>query len=112
MKKYRRANGTVSPELIQLHMLYINLARLLQQPWTREHPLHRLLELNPVVLDAYGAVVRSEVCLGKSYRMDLVIQYNESDRRVLFVELETPTQQLFTRSGRWDDQRSHHRRAR
>lgn len=107
MKKYRRANGAVSPELIQLHMLYIELARLLQEPWTRERDIHRFLELHPVVLDAYGAEVRSEVRLDKSYRMDLVIQYNESDRRILFVELEPPTQKLFTRSGRWDAKLTH-----
>jgi hypothetical protein len=107
MKKYRRANGTVSPELLKLHLLYIDLARQLQRPWVRERDLHRLLELNPVILDAYGAEVRSEVRLGKSYRMDLVIQYNESDRRILCVELESPTQQLFTRAGRWDAKLTH-----
>lgn len=107
LKKYRRANGTISPELIRLHLLYIKLTRLLQEPGICERDIHRFLELNPVVLDAYGADIRSEVRLGKSYRMDLVIQYNESDRRVLFVELEPPTQQLFTRAGRWDAKLTH-----
>jgi hypothetical protein len=102
MNKYRRANKSASQELIQLHLLYIELTRLLQDPWTRERDIHSFLESNPVVLDAYGAEVRSEVCLGKSYRMDLVLQYAESDRRILLVELEPATLRLFTRVGRWD----------
>ena len=107
LNEYRRANKSASYELIKLHLLYIQLTRLLQAPWTRERHLHRFLESNPVVLDAYGAEVRSEVSLGKSYRMDLVLQYAESGRRILLVELEPATQELFTRSGRWDAKITH-----
>jgi len=107
MNEYRRANKPASHELIQLHLLYIELARLLQEPCTRERDIHNFLESNPLVLDAYGAEVRSEVCLGKTYRMDLVLQYAESDRRILVVELEPSTLQLFTRSGQWDAKITH-----
>jgi hypothetical protein len=105
--KYRLANKPASHELIKIHLLYIGLARLLQEPWTRERDIQRFIESNPVVLDAYGAEVRSEVWLGKSYRMDLVLQYTESDRRILLVELEPPTLPLFTGSGRWNAKITH-----
>jgi hypothetical protein len=105
--KYRLANKPASHELIKIHLLYIGLARLLQEPWTRERDIQRFIESNPVVLDAYGAEVRSEVWLGKSYRMDLVLQYTESDRRILLVELEPPTLPLFTGRGRWNAKITH-----
>lgn len=105
--KYRLANKRVSHELIKIHLLYIGLARILQQPWTHERDIQRFIESNPVVLDAYGAEVRSEVWLGKSHRMDLVLQYAESDRRILLVELEPSTLPLFTSSGRWNAKITH-----
>ena len=107
MNKHRIANEPAPNELIQLHLCYVELAELLQGPWTCERDIHSFLESNPVVLDAYGARVRSEVSLGKSYRMDLVIQYAESDRRILLVELEPPTLRLFTKSGRWSAKITH-----
>jgi antiviral defense system Shedu protein SduA len=105
--QYLQANKGVSRELIRTHLLYIELAQLLQQPWARERDLQQFIESNPVVLDAYGAEVRSEVWLGKSYRMDLVIQYAESDRRILLVELEPPTLPLLTAAGRWSAKITH-----
>lgn len=105
--KYRRANRPASQELIRIHLLYIALAELLDQAGTPERELQHFIESNPVVLDAYGAEVRSEVRLGKSYRMDLVLQYTESDRRILLVELEPPSLKLFTGAGRWNAKITH-----
>ncbi|WP_157994574.1 Shedu immune nuclease family protein [Peristeroidobacter agariperforans] len=107
LEKYRLANKQASHELIRLHLLYIELASLLRQPKIPEREFQRFIESHPVVLDAYGGEVRSEVRLGKSYRMDLVLQYAESDRRILLVELESPTLALFTAEGRWNAKVTH-----
>jgi hypothetical protein len=42
----------------------------------------------------------SEVCLGKDYRVDLVIQYKLDERRLLLIELEKAGLPIFTKSGR------------
>lgn len=105
--EYGRASKPPSDELIRLHFLYTDLARLLQEPWVQERDIHKFLFENPIVLDAYGADVMSEVCLAKDYRIDLVLQYAESDRRVLVVELELPSLRLFTKSGQWNSKVTH-----
>jgi hypothetical protein len=107
VREYRRASKPPSDELIRLHFLYIDLARLLQEPWIRERDIHNFLFENPIVLDAYGADVMTEVCLAKDYRIDLVLQYSESDRRILVVELEPPSLRLFNKAGRWDSKVTH-----
>ena len=43
--------------------------------------------------------MHSEVTLG-SYRADLVLQYKQSDRRILLIELERHSDAIFTKNGR------------
>lgn len=75
---------------------FIELCRLLGRVGTREKDLHRFLKQHTQVLDSHVAAVYSEVRIGK-YRADLVLQYRQSDKRVVLVELEPHSAQIFTK---------------
>jgi hypothetical protein len=97
----RRLRGKrVSDEVCKLYGLFIDLANLIQNPNTEEKQLHHLLYRNPIVLDAFGVKIRSEVMLGADYRVDLLVQAEYTDRRASLIELERANIPVFTRRGR------------
>lgn len=75
---------------------FVELCRLLGRVGTREKDLHCFLKQHTQVLDSHVAAVYSEVRIGK-YRADLVLQYRQSDKRVVLVELEPHSAQIFTK---------------
>lgn len=75
---------------------FIELCWLLNRVKTRERDLHRFLKENYQILDSHLAAIFSEVPIGK-YRADLVLQYHQSDKRVVLVELEPHDKQIFTK---------------
>ncbi len=79
--------------------LYIQLADLLLAH-VAESEIHTFLKSNPIAIDAYGSLLRSEVRLGSRYRVDLALQTTETTRRLVLIELEIADVSLFTRAGR------------
>lgn len=75
---------------------FIELCQLLGRVGTREKDLHCFLKKHTQVLDSHVAAVYSEVRIGQ-YRADLVLQYRQSDKRVVLVELEPHSAQIFTK---------------
>ncbi|WP_248914296.1 Shedu anti-phage system protein SduA domain-containing protein [Pseudomonas moorei] len=75
---------------------FIELCHLLGRVGTRERDLHNFLKRHTQVLDSHVAAVHSEVRIGK-YRADLVLKYHQSDKRVVLVELEPHSAQIFTK---------------
>lgn len=95
----QRKVSALRPKVSQSVMLernFIELCRLLGRVGTREKDLHCFLKQHPQVLDSHVAAVYSEVRIGK-YRADLVLQYRQSDKRVVLVELEPHSAQIFTK---------------
>jgi hypothetical protein len=84
----------------KLYALFFHFARLVQDPNAKEKQLHEFIQKNPITIDPYGLHVESEVRLGNDYRMDLVIQYPFTDKRILLIELERASKPIFTKSGR------------
>lgn len=80
----------------KLEHSFIEFCWLLGRVSTREKDLHSFLKRNAQVLDSYVAAVYSEVRIGK-YRADLVLQYRQSDKSVVLVELEPHSAQIFTK---------------
>jgi hypothetical protein len=76
------------------------LSKILSEAGTDEKRIHRFLAQNPLIVDAYGTSIRSELRLGDQYRVDLAIQYNLDDKRLLLIELEHPKAPIFTKKGR------------
>lgn len=85
----------ISPS-VRFERNFIELCQLLNRVGTREKDLHRFLKQHTQVLDSHVAAVYSEVRIGK-YRADLVLQYRQSDKRVVLVELEPHSAQIFTK---------------
>jgi len=89
-----------------LSKIYIEFCHLLERRRKREADLHEFLLRHPVMLDAHAARVHSEVRVGR-YRADLVLRYEQSDRRVLLVELERDDDKIFKRNNRLVDKVAH-----
>jgi hypothetical protein len=96
----RLKRGSASKGPLMLYAIHARLCQLLENPRCTEREVHDFLASFPVILDASGHAVRSEVRLGKAYRVDLLIQYRDLERRVLLIELEAPSKRLLTRAGR------------
>jgi|SRR5215218_1429616 len=96
----RLTDKPMSETVHKLYSLFIELCSLVNSPNTSEKQLHRLLFRNPVALEAYGLYVRAEVWLGDEYRIDLLIQNELTDKRILLVELERSSLPIFTQKGR------------
>lgn len=95
----QRKVSALRPKVSQsaaLERKFVELCRLLGRVGTREKDLHCFLKQHPQVLDSHVAAVYSEVRIGK-YRADLVLQYHQSDKRVVLVELEPHSAQIFTK---------------
>lgn len=78
---------------------YINFCRLLSDPRTKEIDLHKFISSNPSMLDSHLASLHSEVTIG-GYRADLVLRYEQVDKRVLLIELERQTDRIFNKENR------------
>lgn len=85
----------------RLYGLFLRFSHLIRDPQTKEKELHRFLLEHPISIDPYGIRIESEVRLGAEYRIDLVIQYATSDKRLLLIELERANLQIFTKKGRY-----------
>ena len=95
------------PSAVQtLSKIYFEFCHLLERRRKREADLHAFLLRHPVMLDAHAARVHSEVRVGR-YRADLVLRYEQSDRRVLLVELERDDDKIFKRDNRLVDKVAH-----
>jgi hypothetical protein len=96
----RLQRKTMSKAVSNLYVLCLFLARLIQDPHTKEKQLHKFILENPVIIDPYGLHVETEVRLGNDYRIDLAIQYAFTDKRILLIELERANIPIFTKKGR------------
>lgn len=88
-----------SSTIIELYGKYFSLTYILEY-LEEERSLHQFLLKNPIVLDPYVQEIMSEVRLGADYRIDLIIQYQFNDKRILLVELERANIPIFTSRGR------------
>lgn len=86
--------------LSEMYGTFLGFISILQQTNVQEVDIHNFLKCHPIVLDAYGNHVLSEVRLGNSYRIDLIIQQKLNNCRLTLIELESPKIKLFTKSGR------------
>lgn len=89
-----------------LSKIYFEFCHLLERRRKREADLHQFLVRHPVMLDAHAARVHSEVRVGR-YRADLVLRYEQSDKRVLLVELERDDDKIFKKNNRLVDKVAH-----
>ncbi|MDP4073903.1 Shedu anti-phage system protein SduA domain-containing protein [Acidovorax sp. A1169] len=95
------------PTAIQnLSKIYFEFCHLLERRRKLEVDLHQFLVRHPVMLDAHAAQVHSEVRVGR-YRADLVLRYEQSDKRVLLVELERDDDRIFKKNNRLVDKVAH-----
>jgi hypothetical protein len=100
MLDIRLTKQSPSDAVFGLYSLFMQLADLIRDPHTKEGKLHDLLLRNPVAIDPFGLGIRTEVRLGNDYRVDLLIQYEYSDKRILLIELERADISIFTQKGR------------
>jgi len=96
----RLQRKNMSKTVGNLYVLFLFLAKLIQDPHTKEKQLHKFILENPVTIDPYGLHVETEVRLGNDYRIDLAIQYAFTDKRIMLIELERANIPLFTKQGR------------
>lgn len=89
-----------------LSKVYFEFCHLLERRRKREADLHAFLLRHPVVLDAHAAGVHSEVRIGR-YRADLVLRYEQSDKRILLVEIERDDDKIFKKNNRLMDKVAH-----
>lgn len=94
------------PPAEQFEAKFIQFCRLLSNSSTLEKDLHRFIKNNPSILDCHFASLFSEVPIGR-YRADLVLQYEQTDRRVVLIELERHSDHIFTRSNRLQNKITH-----
>ena len=78
---------------------YLEFCHLLAKRRKREADLHAFIERHPEMLDGHAAKVHSEVRIG-DFRADLVLRYEQSDKRVVLVELEMDNAPIFNKKGR------------
>lgn len=83
----------------RLEALYIAFTRLLADHQTAEKDLHQFIKNNPAMVDSYLASMYSEVQIG-AYRADLVVRYEQLDKRVWLIELERHDEEIFKKSNR------------
>lgn len=74
-------------------------ARMLNDSELNERDLHDFVFENPLILTAYGISIQSEVRLGNTYRIDLVIRKGGLQEQVTLIELEHHRHEIFTASG-------------
>ncbi len=90
----------LSEPLARIYRLYIELAQFVNDSQTKEKELHSLLLENPIALDAFGLRIQTEVKLGSKFRVDLLMQYEFTNKRILLIELEHAEHPIFNKKGR------------
>lgn len=95
-----------SPQAQLLGKIYFEFCHLLDRRKKKEADLHHFLKKHPVLIDAHVAKVHSEVRVG-TYRADLVLRYEQSDKRVLLIELERDDDRIFKKHNRLKDKVAH-----
>lgn len=104
----RLGKRSTSSSFLNLYNLFVRLASTVQRPAVLEREVHEILEKDPIPLSAYAVRTRSEVRLGATYRIDLLIEQEElGQRRILLVELENPAKRIFIKKGRLHSQITH-----
>lgn len=83
----------------QMKMKFTNFCRLLGRDSTLEKDLQNFIKHNPEIFDSHFGRMHMEVPIG-NFRADMVLQYEQSHRRVLLVELERHVDQIFTKDNR------------
>ena len=83
----------------KLENRFVQFCRLLSNASISEKELHNFLIRNPQILDSHAVSMYSEVTIGR-YRADLVLCYDQVDRRVVLIELEKHSDKIFTKSNR------------
>jgi hypothetical protein len=96
----RLQHKATSPVAATLSAVAMVLSEILSESSTDEKRIHKFLAQYPIIVDAHGSSMMSELRLGNEYRVDLAIQYNLDDKRLLLIELEHPRASLFTAKGR------------
>jgi hypothetical protein len=94
---HRKETSPVAATLAAVAMV---LSEILFNDATDEKQIHEFLSQYPVIIDPHGSSMRSELRLGSEYRVDLAIQYNLDDKKLLLIELEHPNVPIFTAKGR------------
>lgn len=90
----------------QFEARFVTFCRLLSDKSTLEKDLHNFIKNNPSILDCHLASLFSEVRIGR-YRADLVLQYEQTDRRIVLIELERHCDRIFTKSNRLREKVTH-----
>jgi hypothetical protein len=83
----------------KLENRFIHFCRLLSNASISEKELHNFLSRNSQILDSHAASMYSEVTIGR-YRADLVLRYDQVDKRVILIELEKHSDKIFTKENR------------
>ncbi|MGF6108846.1 Shedu anti-phage system protein SduA domain-containing protein [Pseudomonas frederiksbergensis] len=81
----------------QFESVFIKFCRLLGNKSTVERDLHKFIKAYPQILDCHLAKLYSEVRIGNC-RADLVLQYNQADKRIVLIELERHSDEIFTKT--------------
>lgn len=84
---------------VQMEVKFINFCHLLGQDSTLEKDLQNFIKDNPEIFDCHFGQMYMEVPIGR-FRADMILQYEQSHRRVLLVELERHIDQIFTKNNR------------
>lgn len=90
----------------KLEAKFVAFCRLLSRRSTRERELHHFLLQNPEIIDCHLASIFSEVRIGR-YKADLVLQYQQLDKRIVLIELERHNGQIFTKTNRLREKVTH-----
>ncbi len=78
---------------------FTDFCRLLGRDSTLEKDLHKFIGDNPQIFDCHFGRMHMEVPIG-DFRADMVLEYEQSHRRILLVELERHVDQIFTKDNR------------
>lgn len=78
---------------------FVGFCRLLGRASTSEKDLHNYIASHPELFDCHLGKMHIEVPIG-SYRADLVLQYDQMDKKIVLVELERHVDEIFTKEGR------------
>lgn len=105
-RKLRDLSPAPSGAADRLEQLYIAFSRLLGSERTIELDLHQFICRHPMLVDGHMASLSSEVRIGR-YRADLVIRYEQSDKRICLVELERHSDRIFKRKNRLQHKVNH-----
>lgn len=82
-----------------MKLKFMNFCRLLGRDSTLEKDLQKFIKDHPEIFDCHFGRMRMEVPIG-DFRADMVLEYEQSHRRILLVELERHVDKIFTKDNR------------